>query len=371
MPSNLTIAFRVDASKTIGTGHVMRCLTLADALVVAGAKCHFIMRQFPGGMEAIVRKRGHVVSMLPEMRLGEREYDIAATPHSSWLGTDWRTDANETIAVLREINSDWLVVDHYALDRKWERLAMTAAGRLLVLDDLADRPHDCDFLLDQNLGRAETDYDGLLPSHTKRLIGPEFALLRTEFQVARGKSLQRRQSGSLDSILISMGGVDHENATSSVLRALDSVDELRLTHVTVVLGSASPNIRQVSKQAELMKVSTKVYVNADNMADLMSETDLAVGAAGGTAWERCCLGVPTLMIVLAENQRSGAAALHNASAAVCLGEGVAAIESLPSALKRMAVPDELKKFSDNAARICDASGARRVTDKLFGVHYEQ
>lgn len=360
------VAFRVDASTVIGSGHVMRCLTLADALAASGAHCRFIMRAHPGSLERVVRGRGHSVTMLSEPPLADSGVLVSGTPHASWLGVDWHSDAAETVLALSGNRLDWLVVDHYALDQKWEAVVSECAARVMVIDDLADRYHDCDLLLDQNLGRLEQDYDGLVPGGVTKLIGPRYALLRREFTDARDESLARRESAVVDSILVSMGGVDRENVTADVLRVLEGIVELEACRVTVVLGAACPHVESVSRQAELSPLSVEVHVNTGNMAELMSEADLAIGAAGGSAWERCCLGLPALLVVLADNQRAGAHALHNTGAALCIG-GIEDIqEGLPVAIGSIFQPGVLRQMSRCAAATCDGSGIERVISALTG-----
>ncbi len=362
------VVFRVDASSAIGSGHVMRCLTLADALAGAGSQCCFVMRQKPRSLEEAVRGRGHYVLMLspaePELSVTPAENE---PPHAAWLGTRWEFDAAETLAALAGLEPDWLVVDHYALDYRWESLVSGCAKRLMVIDDLADREHDCDLLLDQNLGRWQSDYDGLVPDRTTRLVGSGYALLRPEFAQARTRSIRARQSRELGNILISMGGADVENVTGDVLRELETIEEIGSFHVTVVMGAACPHVEGVSRQADSMRLDTRIIVNANNMAELMAEADFAIGAAGGSAWERCCLGLPTLLVIMAANQRPGAEALQRAGAALCIGSQESIHETLPSALQKVLMPGALNRMSSAAAAICDGRGAQRVVNALTEV----
>lgn len=366
MNDSPTIAFRVDASTLIGSGHVMRCLTLADALAESGACCYFVMRAQSGSLERMVKGRGHRVLMLPKPQETISEVSGNSASHASWLGTDWHSDASETVSALAGIEPDWLVVDHYALDQKWEALVSSYAARVMVIDDLADRHHDCDLLLDQNLGRLERDYDGLVPNRANRLIGPGYALLRLEFSDARDESLARREHAKVETVLVSMGGVDKENITGDVLTILESIAEVRACRVTVVLGASCPNIDAVSRQAEFSPLPVELHVNAGNMAELMAGADLAIGAAGGSAWERCCLGLPALLVVMADNQRDGAQALHETGAALCIG-GIEDIqESLPAAIGSVFEPSVLREMSQRAAAICDGSGVDRIINALTG-----
>lgn len=371
MTDSLAVAFRVDASTLIGSGHVMRCLSLADALSEAGARCFFVMRQEPGSLEGAVRSRGHHVLMLSS---GGTEKNASRSesepPHAGWLGVSWEVDASDTLQALKGIELDWLVVDHYALDQRWETQVLGCCRRLMAIDDLADRKHQCDLLLDQNLGRKPDDYDGLVPGHAKRLIGSDYALLRPEFSRARALSVEERKTREPGNILVSMGGVDAANVTGYVLRVLDTIEVVASCRVTVVLGAACPHIDEVIEQAESMRLDTRVVVNANNMAELMSKADLAIGAAGGSAWERCCLGLPSLLVVMADNQRPGAEALERAGASLSLGWPGAIEEALPRAMREVFAPGRLLEMSQNSAAICDGLGVQRLVDALREVSDE-
>ena len=278
-----TFAFRVDASLDIGTGHVMRCLTLAASLRERGADCCFICRQHPGNLLDLIREQGFEVHVLPlelvnskKMTLGKK----ARPAHAHWLCADGTTDANQTLNLLRKTPVDWLIVDHYALDVHWESALRPICRHLMVIDDLADRPHDCDLLLDQNLGRTAADYTGLVPAHCTILAGTKYALLRPEFATLRPYSLARRSPPRLKHLLITMGGVDKYNITGQVLEALKACrlpDDLR---ITVVMGPHAPSLEQVLNQVGQMLWKTEVLVNVRDMAKLMAESDLAIGAVG-------------------------------------------------------------------------------------------
>lgn len=302
----------------------MRCLTLANALREHGAKCHFICREHTGHLIEHIEAQGFKVSRLtyvPQMEIKNFAFtdDIALPYHSHWLGASWQTDADICRPILEDNAPDWLIVDHYALDARWEAAVCRTDTRLLVIDDLADREHLADVLLDQNLGREAKEYTALVPTRCHCLIGPEFALLRPEFIQWRDVSLaRRRQSMKLEQLLISLGGVDKDNVTGQVLEALKQWDLPDGCEISVIMGATAPWLNEVKVQANALPGPTEVVVNVSDMARRMSEADLAIGAAGSTSWERCCLGLPTLMLVLADNQREIAEALSRAGAAVFL-----------------------------------------------------
>ncbi|OXR47997.1 UDP-2,4-diacetamido-2,4,6-trideoxy-beta-L-altropyranose hydrolase [Pusillimonas sp. T2] len=307
------VVFRADASVHIGTGHIMRCLTLADALRHRGLESAFICRDHTGHLMGIIREQGHAVYSL---QADERHLGLSG--HSAWLGATQEMDAKVCRPILERLRPQWLVVDHYALDECWEGLLHDCYNHLLVIDDLADRRHQCSMLLDPNLGRVEGDYLPLTPSRCTRLLGPRYALLRPEFSVLREYSALRRRQATLRSLLVTMGGVDEKNVTCRVLKALEGAPLPVNCRITVIMGTTSPHLAEVGRLARVMRVPTEVLVGVRDMARCMAESDLCIGAAGGTAWERCCLGLPTLLLVLAENQIPGAAALVKAGAAEIL-----------------------------------------------------
>ena len=364
------VVFRTDASLQIGTGHVMRCLTLADALRQRGAACHFLCREHVGNLTSLIRRRGYEVSVLPVREDGV----LSAAPpaHAAWLGVPWEEDADRTQACAGGTAIDWLVVDHYAVDARWEQSLRPHCRHLMVIDDLADRQHDCDVLLDQNLGRDAADYATLVPPDCELLIGPNYALLRTEFAKMRPHSLMRREPSQLRRILVTMGGVDRDNVTGDVLDALRNCLLPPDCRITVVMGSQAPALDSVRQQAATMPWPAEVHVNVTDMAALMAECDVAIGAAGGTSWERCCLGVPTLIAVLAENQQRIAVSLDAGGAAINLGEA-----KLPNF--KLAVADAvdwlmnsssaLSHMSIKARTITQGDGAQKVVDKMTSLSY--
>jgi UDP-2,4-diacetamido-2,4,6-trideoxy-beta-L-altropyranose hydrolase len=357
------VAIRTDASLQIGSGHVMRCLTLADALKARGAECHFISRKHPGHLLEIIRQRGHAVTALPAGKPASARADdsVQQPAHAAWLGCDWSTDARRTCAILARLQPDWLVVDHYALDQRWEEAVALHFRKLLVIDDLADRPHRCDLLLDQNLGRQPEHYAQWVPANCQVLTDPQYALLRPEFATLRPYSLQRRQAQpALRQLLITMGGVDQPNATWQVLQTLKTCALPADCRITVVMGLTAPWLQSVRELAAQMPWSTEVVVNVTDMAQRMADSDLAIGAAGSTSWERCCLGLPTLMVVLAENQQPGAKALEAAHAARLIGAVSDIVTQLPLAACELIDSACQMRMSLAASAITDGQGVDRI-----------
>lgn len=352
----MRVLFRVDASLAMGTGHVMRCLTLARALRERGHHCLFVSREHPGHLNAYVQDQGFELYSLPMGRSQDRDLY-----HAHWLGASQEEDALVCRPAIETFQPDWLVVDHYALDARWEKTLRPYCRELMVIDDLADHPHQCDLLLDQTFGRNPNDYKSRVPPACTLLCGAQYALLRPEFATLRPYSLKRRQAAPLDHLLITMGGIDKDNATGQVLEALQHTTLPLHCRITVVMGAGAPWLVAVRQQAEQLPWLTDVRVSVSDMARLMADSDLAIGAAGSTSWERCCLGVPTVMVVLAENQREVAVGLERSGAAQVLRGSQQIAGSLPAMLNALvSSPLQRVAMSHAASLIADGSGLSNV-----------
>lgn len=364
------VCFRADASLEIGTGHIMRCLTLADALTARGAECVFICRSHAGNLLDLIRSRGYTAHALPDCQpptgAGTRQPANEGAPaHSHWINATQGEDAEACTTILAQLQPDWLIVDHYALDARWEQALKPYYRKLLVIDDLADRAHACDLLLDQTFGRQAEDYRPRVPADCQLLCGSQYALLRPEFATLRPYSLQRRSEPRLRHLLITMGGVDKDNATGQVLAALRQSALPDDCRITVVMGSTAPWLAEVERQAQDMPWPTQVRVGVSDMAQLMADSDLAIGAAGATSWERCCLGLPTIMLVLAVNQRLVAQGLEQAQAARIIKQTQDIASCLPGLLRELIEqPMSLQNMSQLASRIVDGQGTVTVIHLL-------
>ena len=363
----MNVVFRCDASILIGTGHVMRCLTLADELARQGAKCYFICREHEGNLIDLITKKGYKVYKLDAIPLNNSNKGEAESTlfHSEWLGTSQAEDAKQTIDIVSDIEPKWLIVDHYALNDYWEQKLRPHCGSILVIDDLADRKHDCDVLLDQTFGRNRQDYQGLVRDHCKVLCGTTYALLRPEFSKWRQYSLERRKNNTLEHILVNLGGVDKDNLTSKMLDTLKQTPLSDSCKITVVMGSTSPWIEAVKKKAEQLPWPTEVKTGVSNMAELMANSDLAVGAAGSTSWERCCLGLPTIMLVIADNQKDIANNLKSANAVKVILNDHSLAQMINKYLYDLIQsPKKLEAMSQSSADVLDGYGIFKVIEKM-------
>jgi len=292
----MKIAFRVDASVQIGTGHVMRCLTLADELTQRNAQIRFVSRHLPEYLANLLEAKGYELARLDS---AENDADLDELTHAHWLGCSQAEDAKDAINALSDSVWDWLIVDHYALDSRWESRLRQSARKILAIDDIADRQHDCDILLDQNFyADMNTRYAGKVPDHCRLLLGPRYALLREEFRQLREQVESRK--GPVHRILVFFGGVDADNYTGRAIQALTDRGVADM-HVDVVIGAQHPCREAI--EAACLRDHFTCHVQTNRMAELMAAADLSIGAGGGATWERCCLGLPTIAIGTAENQR--------------------------------------------------------------------
>lgn len=341
----------------------MRCLTLAVALRERGAECRVLHRHHPGHMADVVRNYGFAVHELPEpdsldsINLGETDY-------AGWLGVNPQRDARETAEALEDWAADWLVVDHYALGADWEHTVRPCAGGIVVLDDLANRRHECDLLVNQNrIPDAEDHYASLVPEGARCLCGPRYALLRPEYSRARELIGPRR--GPLSRVLVFYGGADTHNETGRALRVL-SRPEFRHLAVDVVLGANHPARENVLKQAG-QRPATEVHGPRDHLADLMIEADLALGGGGTTTWERCALGLPSIVTAIADNQMAFNQTLDKDGAVHFLGHWSRVSDNdLAQTLAHYAEhPDRLVAMGQSAWRITDGLGRLRTAEALM------
>lgn len=303
----MNVAFRLDATKQIGTGHFVRCLSIANRLKLRGARTLFICYPLPQSLIDQLNRYGHEYYPLSGLTDAVSGPSAHATPHGHWIPTTSDVDAKKTIQVLSGEEWDILVIDHYALDINWESALRPYAKKIFVIDDLADRNHDCDFLLDQNFYLDYQDrYQSKVPKYCRLLLGPKFCLLRDEFLEAH--QFRSSPPHKVKQILLFMGGVDLENYTMKVLNSL-LLCNLPNCGVDVVIGDSHPDLLGI--QAICERHGFHCFVQTQKMANLMMSADLAIGAGGTAVWERCYLGLPTIALGVAENQKK---LIHDAAA---------------------------------------------------------
>tara|TARA_B100001093_G_C26789761_1_gene998431 strand:+ start:220 stop:1323 length:1104 start_codon:yes stop_codon:yes gene_type:complete len=295
--------FRTDASIKIGAGHVMRCLTLAKFLRSKGHHCEFICRDLIGNLSLRISKAGFFCHLLIENHEQSYDQNELSGGYYDWLVASVTLDASQTIEIVKKDKIDWLIVDHYSLDDHWETQIKQYVDQIIVIDDLANRRHNCDILLDQTLNRDALAYDGLVTQNVKLLCGSNYVLLRPDFFELREASLLRRKIPIFKNLLVSLGGMDENNVTGTVLEILADSSLPQDLKITILLEETAPWLSSVNNLASSLPWDIKVLSSVDNVAELMMEADLAIGAGGTSCWERCSLGLPTILLVLAENQQ--------------------------------------------------------------------
>jgi UDP-2,4-diacetamido-2,4,6-trideoxy-beta-L-altropyranose hydrolase len=346
----MKLFIRADASTQIGSGHVMRCLTLADELKQWETETSFICRKESGNLIRLIETKGFKVYSLP-------------------AGIDVESDRELTQNILKKqtIFPDWFIIDHYELDISYESSLRQIVKNIMVIDDIANRQHDCDLLLDQNYCLNRNRYKRLTPQHCTQLLGPQYVLLRPQFRETR-KDLKKchpeRKLGRRR-LFVFLGGSDPGNVTYKVLRAIQMFETPDIA-VDVVIGSSNPHRCEVETLISLMPCAT-CHVQVENMAELMATADIGVGAAGITTWERCCVGLPSIVIILAENQRKVAETLDKSRVVINLGWHETLTESdLKKAIEKLIKNTEVRTMmSIKSQEIVDGRGTERVIAKMM------
>jgi UDP-2,4-diacetamido-2,4,6-trideoxy-beta-L-altropyranose hydrolase len=346
----MKFAFRVDATPELGSGHLIRSLTLADELRSLGHVAHFLSRRLPASLHDTVVAHGHSVAMLPEI-------DSWSAP----LHVEWTIGAQERDAVASKylaLDADWVICDHYGLGAAWEHALRHAGPRVMAIDDLG-RVHNCDLLLDQNYyAQPAAHYPGV-PA-TTMLLGPGYALLRPEFAQARAGVAPRE--GPVQRILLCMGGMDAGNTTSMALDAIERAG-LATTALDVVIGAAHPAQNAIASRCVANHL-WRLHVQTDDMANLLAAADLAIGAGGTATWERCALGVPTLAVELASNQRELLREGARAGFLYAFDDPLS-VNAIATHLKALVANSGLRRhLSVTALALTDGRGARRVAAAL-------
>ncbi|SFC24441.1 UDP-2,4-diacetamido-2,4,6-trideoxy-beta-L-altropyranose hydrolase [Pseudoalteromonas denitrificans] len=351
----MKVLFRVDASKNIGTGHVMRCLTLANVLRNHGCKIEFACIQRQGDLILFIQQQGYRVAIIPYKQNG---LDNNLTPESIYQNDIQKKDSHCFINKLSVSNKDIVVVDHYGLDHHWASEIKKTACRILVIDDLANRQHICDFLLDQNLHENPSSrYKNKVDLNCNLFLGPKYALLRPEFYSER--PLLKQVNKRIPHFLVYLGFVDPKDTTSKIIAAIESLEfEVK---VDFVLSELHPNFRELkSKALELENID--IHLQPADILSILKRVDFVIGAGGSATWERCCLGIPSILFALTENQKVLAEELSKLNTVLYLKEkDVVSVDKIKQAIIAM-VKSEAKRlsFSERSQALVDGVGAERV-----------
>jgi UDP-2,4-diacetamido-2,4,6-trideoxy-beta-L-altropyranose hydrolase len=342
----MNLLFRADASVPIGTGHVMRCLALAQAWQDAGGRAQFAMSQTTPAIQARLRSEDC------------KELSITAVPGSS-------ADASQTSALAREHQADWIVVDGYQFDADYQRALKASGCKILFVDDYGHAAHySADAVLNQNIGASAEMYASR-EAQTRLLLGPRYCLLRREFSGWR--EWKREVPVQCRRVLVMMGGSDPDNVTGRVVEALELANVEGL-EVTIVIGGSSPHAESLQVRVAKSGLKMAVLQDVSNPAEFMSAADVAISAAGSTCWELCLLGLPALLVDVAANQTALAAELERRGCAIHVGDKTVSAEKIAGALKRLLDSREVREsLAVRSRELVDGKGASRVVSALRGV----
>ncbi len=338
--------FRVDSSEEIGFGHLSRCLNLAEELRLRGNDVTFVCRDLDGaGISSLEEKLFRTV-LLP------RSTDVILQS----------VDASELIASFAGVRPDWVVLDNYSLGSEWENAVRPFVEKIAIIEDLADRHHDCDLLIDQNYSdRTVEIFKQQVPEACKFLIGPKYAMLNSVFAKLREVSVTPRTE--LKRVFVFCGGSDPRNLTKTVLDALSGDEFLNLA-IDVVIGAQNQNFKPGSTKRYGSNI--QFHESSDDFAKMMSKSDLAIGAGGTTTWERMCLGVPSIIVSIAENQVPTCEKLGREGFVRYLGpQSEVTNESVAGAVREfLKTPSALGAVSFKSQIVVDGKGCKRVAEAM-------
>jgi len=350
--------FRVDSSQKIGSGHVMRCLILAEELRECGASVEFIVRDHKGNINQQIISKGFMVNSLPTKPYKTHQ---ALTNYEAWLGVGQNLDSDETISIIEDKAVEWLIVDHYAIDYRWERKLRPHIKKIMVIDDLANRRHDCDLLLDQNYIHNEKRYDQLVAPDVIKLLGVRYVLLRKEFI----KNIDRVQNSKVKRVFVFFGAIDQDNLT---LLAIKSLTQPNLKHILVdiVIGEANPYQKELRETAAKFE-NISLHIQISNIAELMLKADLALGAGGVTTWERIVLGLPSIVVTIADNQVGSVKALDERGYISWLGDSNQVDEQIMcnAILRVINNGRKLQEQSQKCKQLFNVKGVMEIADFLL------
>jgi UDP-2,4-diacetamido-2,4,6-trideoxy-beta-L-altropyranose hydrolase len=363
---------RVDANSKTGSGHLLRCLRLADALKSRFEGVVLFTRDRSPQFSKWIEAFGFDEVLLSKAPSGQGTY-----PHSEWLQCEEIDDAKECVEIaLTQYGAsggDTFLVDHYALGAPWEEHCRKITKTVIAIDDLADRPHACDVLIDQNYySDQEQRYVDLVPPATRALLGPQFAIL-SEDLISMGRTvrtalprlaLDKRGSEKLR-LLLFFGGVDSMNATGAVLEHLIANDLLLFFDTRALIGEANPHrslIRDLALKHEVQVLDAPI-----DFPKALSETDLFIGAGGTTTWERLYLGVPSVVVTIADNQVSTAQDLAADGYQIYAGsfEGKMWKRGLSAGVRRYLEDSSwVKESVEKSRKLVDGNGTSRIVSSL-------
>ena len=364
----MTFIIRVDASSEIGTGHVMRCLTLANVLKKNGEKVAFISKKYDGNLISFCLKNGFKIYSIPKYLTAHKK------ENSDPYYLSQKEDAAETINIINKnkLSPKCVIVDHYGISLKWERLIRPHTKTIFVIDDLFNRKHDCDFLLNQNyLPDMASKYNNLIPANTKTFFSPRYALLRDEFKTQIAKKSLKKEDSTFN-IFVFFGGSDTVNMTEKVIQAINFFKnttenkQLKNNLIANIVVGANNNKK---KEIELLCKKNdylKYHYNISNISEIMKQTDIAIGAGGSTTWERCAIGLPSIVVTIAKNQEETTKYCAEKEVLNYLGKAEnITIECIARAINELILsPSKRSAFSKKSMDLVDGNGADHIYSQL-------
>ncbi|MDO6507251.1 UDP-2,4-diacetamido-2,4,6-trideoxy-beta-L-altropyranose hydrolase [Colwellia sp. 4_MG-2023] len=372
-PSNKTlqkkvVLFRVDSSKEIGYGHVMRCLALAKALAVSNnVKIIFVCRDFEGSIHHLIESCDFQVILLNQHMRSKSTINLSKGPYaySYRLALPQEEDVKEFVdkTLVYKGFIELIITDHYAIGDVWHRLVAGYTKKILAIDDLGDRAHFSDYLIDQTFNCNKSKYLNLVPSHTQLLLGTEYCLLREEFNNSdEVKLLKVRKRSNLNTVLVMLGGTNPDNIVNKIIYLISQMTIVK--KINIIVNEKVEYLSDIKALCFNHK-NAVLHISPNNIAEIMQESDIAIGAAGSASWERCTQGLPSIVIVLSENQREISEVLENAGVVKVLE-----LNQLHNKLKQTLLnwlndKEEYYSSVKQCFNICDGLGISRVIKVLL------
>lgn len=343
---NRFFVFRVDADSIIGIGHLMRCLTLSKKLSGFGFSTAFICNKSTQIYKEFITKSGSLYFEIQDEVIKNYEYD----------------DAQKTLNICEKIDVYALIIDHYNLGINWEKEVRKKIKNIIVIDDLANRNHDCLFLLDSTFDRKNVDYLDKVGGDTNILTGSKFCILREEFYLLRAEAINKRlMTKEIGSILLNFGGVDPFMHTILAYRLIREINT-RIT-IIIIISKACTSLDKILKISNT-DVFVDLHIDTDDVANIMLNADLSIGALGTTSWERCCLGLPSIALLSADNQKHNANLLDKNNAIILSNENILK-EDLVRIISNHDSIEIWKNMVTACFKICDGKGLYRVSHEFL------
>lgn len=339
----LALLFRTDGSSQIGFGHVMRCLALAEGIEKLGVKCIFVIGNSDKKVLEEIHQKGHLIEQIPTQSSPKNDFFLTAK-------------------AVNKYNATAVVTDSYDISAKYLRQLKSLGVFVISIDDTGEIHFPSDVILNQNVTAKKLTYSK--EDYTQLLLGPKYVLLRGEFAAKHAQ--EREISKEVKSILVTMGGGDPDNQTLKVARAIEKLNQNSASNITttIIMGTGYLYEEVLKKELQISNKRFALKSDVKNMSDLMIEADIAINGGGSTCYELACLGVPNIILVLADNQRENAQELHDRQISMNLGDFKnVSPEDIKSLIEDLIGNVERRKLlSSNGKRLVDGKGVDRVVE---------